>query len=160
AAAIVDRARTAVADSGDGADFFRAAPLMVSSLVDSASVQLGAALVDAEGGALVTRIVPGSGAADAGIKVGDLIQTIDGIDLSSAASPHERLVEHLAELEPGDIAELTAERAGEMLDFSVATAERRSSLLTALQPLQAQAYAVLGGESADGQRQPLLSNLS
>ena len=59
--------------------------------------QLGAALVDADDGAVVTVVTPGSGAADAGLRVGDVIRSIDGIDLvADTEQPSVEVVNRLA----------------------------------------------------------------
>jgi hypothetical protein len=89
-----------------------------------ARAQMGASLVDAEGGALVTAVTPESGAADAGLKVGDVIRSIDGIALSVGdIQPSAEVVDRLAAIEPGATVELVVERAGASLELGVVTEE-------------------------------------
>jgi putative serine protease PepD len=63
---------------------------------------------DAEG-AFVVEVVPGSGAADAGLQEGDLIVAIDGESISTSAEVRDGVRGH----EPGDEVELRIERDGE-----------------------------------------------
>lgn len=65
-------------------------------------------------GAFVVDVVPGSGADEAGIQVGDVIVEIDGERVTS----NERLGEVVREHEPGDVVELTIEREGRELRIS------------------------------------------
>ena len=90
--------------------------------------QLGASLNDAEGGARVTGITPGGGAADAGLQVDDVIRSIDGVNLATAnESPAVEVVNRLAAIEPGATVELVVERAGTELDIDVVTEEGTAS---------------------------------
>jgi flagellar motor protein MotB len=92
--------------------------------------QLGASLSDAEDGAQVTAITPGSGAADAGLQVGDVIRSIDGVDLATANElPAVEVINRLAAIEPGATVELVVARAGTELDIDVVTQEGQSSPL-------------------------------
>jgi hypothetical protein len=89
-----------------------------------ARARMGASLVDAEGGALVTAVAPESGAADAGLKVGDVIRSIDGIALTVGdIQPATEVVNRLAAIEPGATVELVVERDGASLDVHVVTEE-------------------------------------
>ena len=90
--------------------------------------QLGAALVDADDGAVVTVVTPGSGAADAGLRVGDVIRSIDGIDLvADTEQPSVEVVNRLAAIEPGATVELVVERGGSELNLDVVTQEGTAS---------------------------------
>ena len=60
-------------------------------------------------GALVTSIVPGSPAEQAGLSAGDVITAVDGESVSSA----EALVEKIKTYQPGDTIELTVTRIGQ-----------------------------------------------
>ena len=60
---------------------------------------------------LVVQTVPGSGAAEAGVKANDLIIRVDG----KATGSREKLVTLIRSYNPGDEVELTIERAGEQL---------------------------------------------
>jgi C-terminal processing protease CtpA/Prc len=103
---------------GDAAGVTRWAPFAGQG----ARAQLGAMLVDADGGALVTEVADGSGAADAGLKVGDVIQSIDGIDLADGSgSPYSEVTTRLAAIEPGATVQLVVERGGAEVDVDVET---------------------------------------
>jgi len=74
----------------------------------------------ARGGHLVTEVVAGGPAEDAGIAVGDLIVGLDG-DAVGAGTP---LLNRLFAFEPGDTVELTVERDGEERTVAVTLDER------------------------------------
>ncbi|PSR54849.1 deoxyribonuclease HsdR [Adhaeribacter arboris] len=59
-------------------------------------------------GVYITGIQSGSGAAAAGIKAGDIIQSIDGVKVASSAEFSERIARH----RPGDKVEVTYLRGG------------------------------------------------
>ncbi|HEX6419448.1 MAG TPA: trypsin-like peptidase domain-containing protein [Acidimicrobiales bacterium] len=65
--------------------------------------------IRADRGAFVVEVRPGSGAAEAGIRPGDVIVAIDGEEVTS----HARLGEVVRDHEPGDSIELVIERRGE-----------------------------------------------
>jgi putative serine protease PepD len=65
--------------------------------------------VDVEEGAFITEVVPGSAAADAGLKPGDVIVEIDGSEVTEATQVREAILDK----EPGDTVELKVLRAGE-----------------------------------------------
>lgn len=93
-----------------------------------ARAQMGAALIDAENGAEVTAITPDSGAADAGLQVGDVILSIDGVDLAAAdQQPSIEVINRLAAIEPGATVELVVERAGTERNINVVTEEGTGS---------------------------------
>ncbi|NML63859.1 PDZ domain-containing protein [Hymenobacter sp. RP-2-7] len=54
-------------------------------------------------GVYITGVLPGSAAATAGLREGDVIQRIDGVTLSSSAEFSERVARH----RPGDVVQLT-----------------------------------------------------
>jgi S1-C subfamily serine protease len=86
--------------------------------------RIGTTIVDSEIGALVTQVSPGGGAESAGIKVGDVIQSIDGASISTEDEPPSRaLISRLREVEPGQSVTLGVERAGQTLDFEVETSQ-------------------------------------
>jgi len=90
--------------------------------------QLGAALIDGEGGAVVTAITPGSGAADAGLQTGDVIRSIDGVSLATANElPAVEVINRLAAIEPGATVELVVERDGTERNIDVVTQEGTGS---------------------------------
>lgn len=85
--------------------------------------RLGVTIVDADGGALVTNMSAGSGAEEAGVRVGDVIQSINGVDLTGGDSPSVRLRDILGDVEPGATVALVVERAGQTRELEVETAE-------------------------------------
>jgi membrane-associated protease RseP (regulator of RpoE activity) len=83
-----------------------------TSLVALAALGLGiAALVLTldDDGLVVSGVVPGSPADEAGLEVGDRLLALDGTDLESAADAAEAV----STIEPGSSAELRYERDGE-----------------------------------------------
>ena len=66
-------------------------------------------------GVYLTNVQPGSAAAQAGLKPGDIIQKIDGVNVSSAAEFSERIARH----RPGDKVPLSYLRNGKTSDVSV-----------------------------------------
>lgn len=64
--------------------------------------------VEADSGAFVQEVVPGSAAEDAGLEPGDVIVSIGGDEVTSAADVGEVIVSR----EPGDRVEITVEREG------------------------------------------------
>jgi S1-C subfamily serine protease len=82
--------------------------------------QLGLTLEDSENGAHVLGVVPGSAAAQAGVRVGDVIRSVDGEPLE--ARDQLRFLRSLLELEnarPGETVRLGIERDGEQVDLDV-----------------------------------------
>ncbi|HEY2999681.1 MAG TPA: trypsin-like peptidase domain-containing protein [Acidimicrobiales bacterium] len=65
--------------------------------------------VEADAGAFVTDVLPGSGAEAAGLRQGDVILSIDGEDIPT----NDRLGEVVQDHRPGDQVEITIERGGE-----------------------------------------------
>jgi S1-C subfamily serine protease len=75
-----------------------------------------------EGGALISEIVPGSGAEAAGLQVGDLVIAIDGEEISSMTE----LASRIRSAQPGDDVHLTVVRAGNSVDVTVTLGVRAS----------------------------------
>ncbi|HTD27975.1 MAG TPA: Do family serine endopeptidase, partial [Xanthomonadaceae bacterium] len=67
------------------------------------------------GGALVAEVVPGSAAAKAGVKTGDLITAFNGVDLDSSAD----LPPLVGSLPPGSHARISVRRDGKALELPV-----------------------------------------
>ena len=78
----------------------------VETVEDEVRDRLG---IDAEEGAFVYDVLPGSGAEAAGIRPGDVIVAVDG----EAVTSNERLGELIGGREPGDAIEVRIEREGE-----------------------------------------------
>jgi putative serine protease PepD len=76
--------------------------------------------VEADSGALVTEVVPGSAADDAGLEVGDVIVEIDGEEVEAAPDVRDGVVSH----DPGDRIDLEIERAGERQTITVELGRR------------------------------------
>jgi serine protease Do len=67
------------------------------------------------GGALVAEVEPGSAAAKAGVRAGDLITAFNGVDLDSSAD----LPPLVGSLPPGSHAKVSVRRDGKMLELPV-----------------------------------------
>ncbi|HET9612195.1 MAG TPA: trypsin-like peptidase domain-containing protein [Acidimicrobiales bacterium] len=76
--------------------------------------------VQAEQGAFVAEVQPGSGADEAGVRAGDVILSLDGEEVDSS----ERLGQLVLDHEPGDTVEIVIERRGEQRTLT-ATLGRR-----------------------------------
>lgn len=66
-------------------------------------------------GALVQQLAPGSPAGAAGVRVGDLIQTLDGTDISDTNT----FLKMLAKRQPGDRVKLGIQRDRKLLELDV-----------------------------------------
>lgn len=73
------------------------------------AAQLGLQVQQDDDGLVVSGVLPGSPAAEAGLELGDRLLALDGTELASAADAAEAV----ATIEPGSSAELTYERDGE-----------------------------------------------
>lgn len=78
----------------------------IDSLTDLDKEELG---VDAETGAVVTEVVPGTAADDAGLEIGDVIIEIDGEPVTTAEDVREQVIAH----QPEDEIEVRVVRDGE-----------------------------------------------
>ncbi len=86
--------------------------------------RLGVTVVDAETGALVTGVSPESSAAEAGVKVGDVIVSYEGVALiDGESSAGERLADAVSDAETGDSVSLVVERAGQTIGMDVEIGE-------------------------------------
>ena len=77
----------------------------LDTVEDAVKERLG---IQADDGAFVVEVLPGSGAEAAGLQQGDVILRLDGEDVTSDA----RLGEIVREHEPGDTIEIVVEREG------------------------------------------------
>jgi S1-C subfamily serine protease len=84
-------------------------------------VQLGVNVDDAEDGARVIGVTPGSGAADAGLMTGDVITSIDGVTLVQGGrlSPSQALLAAVRNLEPDQGVLVRVLRDGEVHELTV-----------------------------------------
>jgi hypothetical protein len=112
--------------------------------------QIGATITDADGGALVTNVTSGGGAEAAGLKVGDIIQSIDGLDLNDAEDgPSAQLRARLRDVETGDRVSIVAERAGDRVNLDIET-QAGSGWFTAFGPGSNELRLFSGGGDGDG----------
>jgi putative serine protease PepD len=65
--------------------------------------------IDVDQGALVTEVQPDSAAADAGLRVGDVITEVDGTAIDGSTDVRNEIVDH----DPGDEISITIVRRGE-----------------------------------------------
>jgi S1-C subfamily serine protease len=70
-------------------------------------------------GALVNQVQPNSASAQAGLQVGDVITSFDGIDIYNPDELLQRLVLH----QPGDQVPLSVVRSGQTLNLSLTIGE-------------------------------------
>jgi membrane-associated protease RseP (regulator of RpoE activity) len=70
-------------------------------------------------GAHVMGVSPGGAAAEAGIKVGDIIINIANVDLTKDSNPGRALVEKVGQLEPEQKVNVAVLRDGKKLNFEV-----------------------------------------
>ncbi len=82
------------------------------ALDEDAAAQLH---TDRTAGLYVKDVLPGGGAAEAGIKSGDIITKVEGVNAYESSD----LQEHVGRLEPGDKIRLTVLRNGEEKNFTV-----------------------------------------
>jgi putative serine protease PepD len=96
---------------------------VVSQLISTGKAQhalLGVNVQTALNGVSVAAVESGSGAANGGVKTGDVITAIDGTTVTSA----ERLRAIIASHKPGDTLKLTVRRAGDSKTLSVTLGSR------------------------------------
>jgi S1-C subfamily serine protease len=79
---------------------------------------IGVQLEGAAGGARVREVSPGGPAAEAGIKVGDLIVAVNGTELKDAA-PARQVVHIMRDVKPDTKVSVRVLRAGKARDFTV-----------------------------------------
>ena len=94
-------------------------------------------------GVFITGIQEGSGAARAGLKEGDIIQSIDDVQIYSSSEFSERIARH----RPGDKIKLEYLRNGKTQSTSVTLGEESRSQLAAVESLQ-EIYNKLGAQFA------------
>lgn len=95
-------------------------------------------------GVFITNIQSGSAAASAGLKEGDIIQSIDGIPLFSSAEFSERIARH----GPGDKIKLTFLRNGKVRTASVTLKGEERSMRARQQSLK-EIYRKLGASFSE-----------
>ncbi len=120
----IDRARPIIEqlENGEGAvtpdqAFLGVSTTDVDLLTDEQRARFG---VEVDSGALVTEVVPGSAADDAGLAVGDVIIGIDGDDVSGASDVRAAVIAQ----DPGDEVELRVARSGDERTVEVTLGRR------------------------------------
>jgi S1-C subfamily serine protease len=120
----IDRARPIIEqlERGEGAvtpdqAFLGVMTTDVRGLSDAQRERFG---VEADRGALVTEVVPGSAAEEAGLEVGDVLVSIDGEDIDQATEVRAAIIDR----EPGDEVELGIEREGDERTVEVTLGRR------------------------------------
>jgi S1-C subfamily serine protease len=76
--------------------------------------------IDGGQGAIVAEVEPGTPAADAGVRVGDLVVAVDGAPLDGAVG----MIAAIRDLEPGDDVTITVIRDGEPVDLTATLTTR------------------------------------
>jgi serine protease Do len=86
-------------------------------------------------GALVRDVSPGSAAADAGIKAGDVITAIGGQDLTKETDAGRALVDRMQAVEPNLKLQIDALRDGKKMSFDVTPRPAPQTFIAGIQPL-------------------------
>ena len=102
------------------------APAPTARYQDDATPWLGVGIEDADNGAVITQVIPGSPADEAGLSTGDVITAVDETEIDSA----QTLIDTIQSYAPGDVVTLTVERDGESLDVTVTLGERPEVITT------------------------------
>jgi serine protease Do len=84
---------------------------------------IGMAMMRGVKGVIVESVVPGSPAAEAGVRIGDVVRSMDGSDIADG----RELLQILAKRQPGDKVRLGVLREDDKLEATV-TLKRRSEL--------------------------------
>lgn len=71
-------------------------------------------------GVVVRNIIPGSPAAKSGLKVGDVILSIDGVEMTDS----NKLIQHVARKMPNSVLKVQVVRGSENMNIDIALAER------------------------------------
>ena len=79
--------------------------------------------IDGGRGAVVTGITEGSPAANAGIKIDDIVVELDGVAIDGAAG----LIAGVRDHSPGDVITIGIERAGAKQTFTLVLVERTAT---------------------------------
>lgn len=96
------------------------------------------------GGAYVANVVEGGGAADAGIRKGDIILDIDGVKIAEASTLQEQVAKH----RPNDKIKLSVKRDGNVKQFEV-TLRNKAGKTELMTKEDTDVTEFLGGQFAD-----------
>ncbi len=104
-------------------------------VVVGGQARLGLNIQDTDLGVSVRGVTPNGPAHDAGVRVGDTIVAVDGVDLARGnggdrRSPSQRLLAQLNDVEVGDEVRLRILRDGDYRDVVVEAREQRSPFVT------------------------------
>jgi Do/DeqQ family serine protease len=102
-------------------------------------------------GVFVASINPGSGAAEAGIKIGDVIVAIDGTLVNTVAALQELVARH----RPGERIMVTVDRSGEETDLKVLLKSKNNTLGVVNNVESLEALGADLGELTEGDRRRL-----
>lgn len=105
AKALIERLKTGRGEVKGGV-FLGVRTFDVSQMNEDARLQLG---IEADEGAVIQQVIPGSGADAAGLRPGDVITAVDGRSVRSATDVGAIVGDH----EPGETLEIRYERDGE-----------------------------------------------
>jgi len=89
----------------------------IEPVTEQLAAQYGLAV---DHGALVTNLVPGGPAAEAGVQEGDVILSVDDQDIDETTSVTEALFEH----EPGETVPVELQRGSEQVEVEIELGER------------------------------------
>jgi putative serine protease PepD len=96
---------------------------VVTQLISTGKAQhalLGVGVKTASGGVAVTDVQAGSGAADGGVKTGDIVTSVDGVTVTSAQQLRAIIAAH----QPGDSLSLEVRRSGSTKTLHVTLGSR------------------------------------
>ena len=88
--------------------------------VGAPKVEGSAVVTEGRAGALITRVIEGTGAAAAGLEIDDVIISVDGVEIQS----HFELGAQIRVHRPGDVIDLIILRDGGEMTITVTLGER------------------------------------
>ncbi len=116
--------RQAMPGDAHGGNPSKSAPAAEGAKNDERCAALGVSLADAEGGASVTAVVPGSPAERVGLRIGDLIRRVNGERVLTAAD----VIGKMGQYRPGEQIDLMVRRDGAQFTQKVQLASRKATL--------------------------------
>ncbi len=125
--------------------------IQVTDLTSSLAQSLG---IKIDSGALVVSVYPNSGAANAGLKIKDVIVEVNGVKITGA----DKLVNIISEYAPGDTVNLKVYRNGEYLNLTAVLSSQ--SIFQNSNVYNANGFAVANITSAYQTQYSIPSNVS